>query len=171
MKTSILRLTLIAVACGLLLAVSSMAQTSPSAAASAGVTFSDLDAIADAITSSLITNVINQGKLQSSPPNGETTLAIGRITNNTSSRIDISVLVQKISMRLLPVGKIRLIAGQRLTEDKDQGKPQPDYILTGAITEERITEGGKKRSNYVCQFELNTKSNVLVWGGEKIITK
>jgi len=148
----------------------------------------DFGNAADTMVNSLIDNLINLNRLQSSVPSEPALLAISRITNNTGSQIDTDMLVKKIRVALLRTGKIQttttmglggpedpLAADQQnlkeFLEDKKGGARLPDYTLSGKIIEDRARAGSIRQSAFIFQLSLSSRAGIAVWEDEKTIVK
>jgi uncharacterized protein (TIGR02722 family) len=151
------------------------------------VNIQDFANAADTMVNSLIDNLINQGKLQSSVPSEPAMLAISRISNNTGSQFDMDLLVKKIRVALLRTGKVQTTTtmglggpedplaaeqqrAQEVFEDKKRSR-LPDYTLSGKIVEERSLAGRIYQSSFVFQLSLTSRAGVAVWEEEKTIVK
>lgn len=149
------------------------------------INIQDWTIAADAMTQSLIDDVINGGKLKS--PAGEPAiLAISRIKNETTQQIDTDLLIKKIRISLNKTGRVVTTTtfgvggaedplAKGLQQDKEfAGTAQPtraaDYTLSGKIIEDRTRQGKLRQSTYVFQLSL-TSGNLAIWEDEKTIVK
>src|ERR1041385_3708782 len=130
----------------------------------------DFAQAADAMTQSLIDNLINEGKLRSGVPDEPALMAISRIQNNTGQQIDTDLLVKKIRVTLNRTGKVQTstTVGLGGAEDplaKDQQKAKeffedkkhtrlPDYTLSGKIIQVKEQAGSVRQASYVFQLSL-----------------
>ena len=151
------------------------------------INIQDYSAAADTMINSLITSVINQGRLKSSP--GEPAiLGISRIVNNTSQHVDTDLLTKKIRVALNKTGRVVTtttsglggqgedpLAQQILKErEKAENKPLtrlPDYSLSGKLIENRVRHGNQMQASYVFQMTLTSQDGLAIWEEEKTITK
>jgi hypothetical protein len=147
----------------------------------------DFSQAADAMTQSLIDNLINPGKLQSGVADQPALMAISRILNNTGQQMDTDMLVKKIRVALNRTGKVQtsttigigdpedpLAAEQRKAQEFFDDKKQtrmPDYTLSGKIIEMRDQAGRIQQSAYVFQLSLSSAAGIAVWEDEKTIVK
>jgi uncharacterized protein (TIGR02722 family) len=147
----------------------------------------DFAQAADAMTQSLIDNLINAGKLQSAVPDEPALMAISRIQNNTGQQLDTDLLVKKIRVALNRTGKVQtsttigigdpedpLAADQRKAQEFFQDKKQtrlPDYTLSGKIIQMEDRAGRIQQSSYVFQLSLSSAAGIAVWEDEKTIVK
>ena len=147
----------------------------------------DFSQAADAMTQSLIDNLINPGNLKSAVPDEPALMAISRIQNDTAQQLDTDLLVKKIRIALNRTGKVQtsttigiggpedpLAADQQKAKEFFEDKKQtrlPDYTLSGKIVEVRESAGRVKQASYVFQLSLSSSSGIAVWEDEKTITK
>jgi uncharacterized protein (TIGR02722 family) len=147
----------------------------------------DFSQAADAMTQSLIDNLINAGQLKSAVADEPALMAISRIQNNTGQQLDTDLLVKKIRVALNRTGKVQTsttigLGGAEDPLAADQQKAQeffadkkhtrlPDYTLSGKIIEVRVGAGNVKQASYVFQLSLSSASGVAVWEEEKTIIK
>ncbi|RME91831.1 MAG: penicillin-binding protein activator LpoB [Verrucomicrobia bacterium] len=144
-----------------------------------GINIQDFAQAADAMTASLIDNLINPGRLKSSVPGEPALLAISRIVNNTSEQIDTDLLVKKIRVALLRTGKVQTsttiaFGGAEDPLVKELGGPprrMPDYTLSGKIIEVRARAGKVRQTSYVFQLSLSNMDGIAVWEDERTIVK
>jgi hypothetical protein len=152
-----------------------------------GINIQDFTQAADAMTASLIDNLINPGRLQSGEPGQPALLAISRIQNNTGQQMDTDLLVKKMRVALLQTGKVQtsttiayggpedpLAAEQQKAQQFFEGKKQtrlPDYTLSGKIIEDRTSAGRTKQTSYIFQLSLSSRAGIGVWEDERTIIK
>jgi hypothetical protein len=152
-----------------------------------GINIQDFSQAADAMTASLINNLINPGRLQSAAPNEPALLAISRIQNNTGQQLDTDMLVKKMRVALLQTGKVQtsttiayggpedpLAAEQQKAQEFFEDKKQtrlPDYTLSGKIIEDRAQAGRTKQTSYIFQLSLSSRAGIAVWEDERTIVK
>jgi uncharacterized protein (TIGR02722 family) len=151
------------------------------------INIQDFAQAADAMTASLIDNLINQGRLKSSVEGEPALLAISRIVNNTGEQVDIDLLVKKIRVALLRTGKVQtsttiayggpedpLAKEQQDAREFLNGgkKPRlPDYTLSGKIIENRVKAGRVEQTSYIFQLSLSSRDGIAVWEDERTIVK
>jgi len=152
-----------------------------------GINIQDFSQAADAMTASLINNLINPGQLKSGAPGEPALLAISRIQNNTGQQIDTDMLVKKMRVALLQTGKVQtsttiayggaedpLAAEQQRAQEffEDEKHTRlPDYTLSGKIIEDRAQAGRTKQTSYVFQLSLSSRGGIAVWEDERTIVK
>jgi uncharacterized protein (TIGR02722 family) len=152
-----------------------------------GINIQDFAQAANLMSQSLVDEVINPGKLESSVPGDPALMAVSEFRNNTSQHIDMDSLVKKIRVALNKTGKVQTstTAGLGGAEDplaEEQQKRSeffsdgqhartPDYTLSGKIIEMREQAGSTRQVSYVFQLSLSSKTGVAVWEDEKTITK
>ena len=152
-----------------------------------GINIQDFSQAADAMTASLIDNLINPGRLKSGAPGEPALLAISRIQNNTGQQLDTDLLVKKIRVALLQTGKIQtsttiayggpedpLAAEQQKAQEFFEGENHsrlPDYTLSGKIIEDRTQAGRVKQTSYIFQLSLSSRAGIGVWEDERTIVK
>lgn len=146
---------------------------------------------ADNMTQTLIeSGVLDRG----AAAKGDTpVIAISRIVNNTTERIDTDMLTKKIRVNLNRSGKALtttvialggkaedpLAKGENERADffNDGDDPtvkveRPDFTLSGKIIEDRASAGKVKQTTYVFQLSLtDVKRGLAVWEDETPITK
>ena len=105
-------------------------------------------------------------------------LQIGQITNDTGTNFDTSVLLSKMTVPLVNAGRVTLIESDAVASAarKNAGSsakvPQPDFVLSGKILEDRSNAGSTRQSSFVFQLTLvEVKRSVAIWKDEKIVTK
>lgn len=151
------------------------------------INIQDYAAAADTMIDSLITSVINGGRLKSA--NGEPAiLGISRIINNTSQHVDTDLLTKKIRVALNKTGRVVTTTtyglggqgedplAQQILKDREkvENKPLtrlPDYSLSGKLIEQRVRSGNTQQASYVFQLTLTSQDGLAVWEEEKTITK
>jgi uncharacterized protein (TIGR02722 family) len=152
-----------------------------------GINIQDFSQAADAMTASLIDNLINPGQLKSNEPGEPALLAISRIQNNTGQQMDTDMLVKKMRVALLQTGKVQtsttiayggaedpLAAEQQAAQEffNDESQPRmPDYTLSGKIIEDRASAGRTKQTSYIFQLSLSSRAGIAVWEDERTIVK
>jgi hypothetical protein len=152
-----------------------------------GINIQDFSQAADAMTASLINNLINPGRLKSAAPNEPALLAISRIQNNTGQQLDTDLLVKKMRVALLQTGKVQtsttiayggpedpLAAEQQKAQEffEDEKHTRlPDYTLSGKIIEDRTQAGRTKQTSYIFQLSLSSRAGIGVWEDERTIVK
>jgi len=152
-----------------------------------GINIQDFSQAADAMTASLINNLINPGQLKSGVPDEPALLAISRISNNTGQQLDTDMLVKKMRVALLQTGKVQtsttiayggpedpLAAEQQKAQEFFEDKKHtrlPDYTLSGKIIEDRTSAGRTKQTSYIFQLSLSSRSGIAVWEDERTIVK
>lgn len=152
-----------------------------------GINIQDFSQAADAMTGSLIDNLINPGMLKSSVAGEPALLAISRIQNNTGQQLDTDLLVKKMRVALLQTGKVQtsttiayggpedpLAAEQQKAQEFFEDKPHnrlPDYTLSGKIIEDRTSAGRTKQTSYIFQLSLSSRAGIAVWEDERTIVK
>lgn len=152
-----------------------------------GINIQDFSQAADAMTASLIDNLINPGRLESSEPGQPALLAISRIQNNTGQQLDTDLLVKKMRVALLQTGKVQtsttiayggpedpLAAEQQMAQEffeDDEHPRRPDYTLSGKIIEDRTSAGRTKQTSYIFQLSLSSRAGIAVWEDERTIVK
>ncbi|MCB1125389.1 MAG: penicillin-binding protein activator LpoB [Verrucomicrobiae bacterium] len=144
-----------------------------------GINLQDFAQAADAMTASLIDNLINPGLLKSGVPNEPALLAISRILNNTGQQFDTDLLIKKIRVALLRTGKVQTsttiaFGGVEDPLVADLGGPpkrNPDYTLSGKIIEDRTKAGNVRQSSYIFQLSLSSLNGIAVWEDERTIVK
>jgi len=152
-----------------------------------GINIQDFSQAADAMTASLIDNLINPGMLKSSEPGEPALMAISRIQNNTGQQLDTDLLVKKMRVALLRTGKIQtsttiayggaedpLAAEQQQAQeffDDEKHNRLPDYTLSGKIIEDRTSAGRTKQTSYIFQLSLSSRAGIGVWEDERTIVK
>ena len=157
-----------------------------------GLDSQDFEQAAQESLNSLISsNALNK------PGGGRYVVAIGKIINDTTIRIDTDMLVKKIRIGMLQSGKAVIttaIAGNsnnvddliydvRELRDNDEFKKDtiagkgtlyaPDFSLTGKIVQ-RIARTGKNRQlvEYYLQLTLtDIKSGLAYWENESVVRK
>lgn len=157
-----------------------------------GLDSQDFEQAAQESLNSLISsNALNK------PGGGRYVVAIGRIINDTTIRIDTDMLVKKIRIGMLQSGKAVIttaIAGNsnnvddliydvRELRDNDEFKKDtiagkgtlyaPDFSLTGKIVQ-RIARTGKNKQlvEYYLQLTLtDIKSGLAYWENESVVRK
>lgn len=146
---------------------------------------------ADNMTQTLIeSGVLDRG----AAAKGDTpVIAISRIVNNTTERIDTDMLTKKIRVNLNRSGKALtttvialggkaedpLAKGENERADffNDGDDPtvkveRPDFTLSGKIIEDRASAGKVQQTTYVFQLSLtDVKRGLAVWEDETPITK
>jgi len=152
-----------------------------------GINIQDFSQAADAMTASLIDNLINPGMLKSAEPGEPALMAISRIQNNTGQQLDTDMLVKKMRVALLRTGKIQTSTtiayggaedplaaeqqkAQEFFEDKKHSR-LPDYTLSGKIIEDRTSAGRTKQTSYIFQLSLSSRAGIGVWEDERTIVK
>ena len=151
------------------------------------INIQDFEQASDKMVTSLIDNLINEGKLRSGDPNEPALLAISRIVNSTGQQLETDLLVKKIRVALNRTGKVQTsttvgIGGAEDQLAADQQKAQeffedkkhsrlPDYTLSGKIIELRDKAGSTRQASYVFQLSLSSNKGVAVWEEEETITK
>jgi uncharacterized protein (TIGR02722 family) len=152
-----------------------------------GINIQDFSQAADAMTASLIDNLINPGQLKSGAPGEPALLAISRIQNNTGQQLDTDMLVKKMRVALLRTGKVvtsttiayggpedplaaEQQAAQEFFEDEKHSR-LPDYTLSGKIIEDRASAGRTKQTSYIFQLSLSSRAGIGVWEDERTIVK
>jgi uncharacterized protein (TIGR02722 family) len=152
-----------------------------------GINIQDFSQAADAMTASLIDNLINPGQLKSGAPGEPALLAISRIQNNTGQQLDTDMLVKKMRVALLRTGKVQTSttiayggpedplaaeqqAAQEFLEDENHSR-LPDYTLSGKIIEDRTSAGRTKQTSYTFQLSLSSRAGIGVWEDERTIVK
>lgn len=152
-----------------------------------GINIQDFSQAADAMTASLIDNLINPGQLKSGEAGEPALLAISRIQNNTGQQLDTDLLVKKMRVALLQTGKIQtsttygyggaedpLAAEQQAAQeffDDEKHTRLPDYTLSGKIIEDRVQAGRVKQTSYIFQLSLSSRAGIAVWEDERTIVK
>lgn len=145
----------------------------------------------EALNSLLASNTLNK------PGGGRYVVAIGRIVNDTTLRIDTDMLIKKIRIGMLQSGKAVIttaIAGNssgvddliydvRELRDNDEFKQDtiaekgtiyaPDFSLTGKILQRIARTGNNKQLvEYYVQLTLtDVKSGLAYWESESIVRK
>lgn len=145
----------------------------------------------ESLNSLLASDVLNQ------PGGGRYVVAIGKVVNDTTLRIDTDMLIKKIRIGMLQSGKAVIttaIAGNtnnvddiiydvRELRDNDEFKQDtiagkgtlyaPDLSLTGKILQ-RISRTGKNKQlvEYYLQLTLtDIKSGLAYWENESVVRK
>jgi len=145
----------------------------------------------EALNSLIASNVLNK------PGGGRYVVAIGKVINDTTVRIDTDMLVKKIRIGMLQSGKavitnaiasnsnnvddliydVRELRGNdEFKQDTIAGKGTlyaPDFSLTGKILQ-RISRTGKNKQlvEYYLQLTLtDIKSGLAYWENESIVRK
>jgi uncharacterized protein (TIGR02722 family) len=152
-----------------------------------GINIQDFSQAADAMTASLIDNLINPGQLKSGAPGEPALLAISRIQNNTGQQLDTDLLVKKMRVALLQTGKVQtsttiayggpedpLAAEQQKAQEffnDEKHARLPDYTLSGKIIEDRTSAGRTKQTSYIFQLSLSSRAGIAVWEDERTIVK
>lgn len=144
-----------------------------------GINIQDFSQAADAMTASLIDNLINPGLLKSRAPNEPALLAISRIVNNTGQQFDTDMLIKKIRVTLLRTGKVQTsttiafggVEDPLVAELGGPPKRNPDYTLSGKIIEDRTRAGNVRQSSYIFQLALSSLDGIAVWEDERTIVK
>ena len=151
------------------------------------INIQDYAAAADTMINSLITSVINAGRLQSSPGQ-PAILGISRIVNNTSQHVDTDLLTKKIRVALNKTGRVVTTTtyglggqgedplAQQILKEREQAENKPltrlpDYSLSGKLIEQRVRVGNQMQASYVFQMTLTSQDGLAVWEEEKTITK
>jgi len=145
----------------------------------------------------MVRSMLESDRLQARPDGQPRVMAISRITNDTTLRININELLQTIRRELSNSGRIvtstviglegpsdplAMQARQQLRQsgEFDQrtvaGRGQavaPDLSLSGQIIGRRtVLDGGAQRMDYTFQLTLtNIRTTVAVWEGQEIITR
>ncbi|XKM13692.1 penicillin-binding protein activator LpoB [Orbaceae bacterium ac157xtp] len=196
-KKSNIKLTLLSFLLGTLLIgcasdVEYVTQDNEKEAVSLGLDSQDFEhAAQESLNSLLISNALNK------PGGGRYVVAIGKVVNDTTLRIDTDMLIKKIRMGMLQSGKAVItvaVAGNtngvddliydvRELRDNDEFKQEtiagkgtliaPDFSLTGKILQ-RIARTGKNKQlvEYYLQLSLtDIKSGLVYWEGESIVRK
>jgi uncharacterized protein (TIGR02722 family) len=152
-----------------------------------GVNLQDFSQAADAMTASLINNLINPGNLKSGVAGEPALLAISRVVNSTGQQFDTDMLVKKIRVALLRTGKVYtsstiayggaedplaadLQKADELLGDKARNR-LPDYTLSGKILEDRTRAGNTRQTSYIFQLSLSSRGGIAVWEEERTIVK
>ncbi|WP_392561357.1 penicillin-binding protein activator LpoB [Orbus sturtevantii] len=161
-------------------------------AISLGLDSQDFESAAqEALNSLLASNALNK------PGGGRYVVAIGKVINDTTLRIDTDMLVKKIRIGMLQSGKavitsaiagnsnnvddliydVRELRGNdEFKQDTIAGKGTlyaPDFSLTGKILQ-RISRTGKNKQlvEYYLQLTLtDIKSGLAYWENESIVRK
>jgi penicillin-binding protein activator len=152
------------------------------------INMQDWNMAAEAMINSLVTDVVDKGKLESADgPGRPSILAISRIVNNTGQQIDTDLLVKQIRVQLNKTGKVltsttlglggpedplaaesqkqrEAVAGQAIAR-------RPDYTLSGKIIEDRSQVGSVRESTYSFQLSLTSRDGLAIWEDLKNITK
>lgn len=152
-----------------------------------GINIQDFSQAADAMTASLIDNLINPGQLKSGAPGEPALLAISRIQNNTGQQLDTDLLVKKMRVALLRTGKVQtsttiayggaedpLAAEQQAAQEffeEEKHSRLPDYTLSGKIIEDRASAGRTRQTSYIFQLSLSSRAGIGVWEDERTIVK
>jgi uncharacterized protein (TIGR02722 family) len=151
------------------------------------VNLQDFSQAADAMTASLINNLINPGNLKSGVAGEPALLAISRVVNSTGQQFDTDMLVKKIRVALLRTGKVYtsstiayggaedplaadLQKADELLGDKARNR-LPDYTLSGKILEDRTRAGNTRQTSYIFQLSLTSRGGIAVWEDERTIVK
>ena len=81
-------------------------------------------------------------------------------------------------MPLVNAGRVTLIESDAVASAarKNAGSsakvPQPDFVLSGKILEDRSNAGSTRQSSFIFQLTLvEVKRSVAIWKDEKIVTK
>jgi len=135
----------------------------------------------DAAASEISQLVLECGAIKS-PPDRPAILMVSKFRNDTQDfNLPIGVLTDKITDKFNASGK-----AQGMTDDpaareimkknnllgKGPKPPDPDYTLTGSVTQIRAKEGRTNQSTFIFHLKLNdTHTGTSVWQGEKQITK
>ena len=151
------------------------------------INIQDFANAAQALTQSLIEQVIAQGRLQRSDPNKPAILAISRIVNNTAQHVDTDLLIKKMRVELNRTGEIltttTLAYGgveDPLAEQTQQYRefigesqriPLPDYTLTAKIIGDYARENRTRQMSYTFQMSLTNKDGLAIWEDEIVIVK
>lgn len=151
------------------------------------INIQDFANAAQALTQSLIEQVIAQGRLQRSDPNKPAMLAISRIVNNTAQHVDTDLLIKKMRVELNRTGEIltttTLAYGgveDPLAEQTQQYRefigesqriPLPDYTLTAKIIGDYARENRTRQMSYIFQMSLTNKDGLAIWEDEVVIVK
>jgi len=115
-------------------------------------------------------------------------LAMSRIVNNTTRRVDIDLLTRKIRVQLnqSDVARTTTVGGlgeaedplaKQIREQEGKKKPRPDFTLSGKISQvradaDRTFRADVKQTTYVFQLSLtDVDSGLAVWEDERQITK
>jgi hypothetical protein len=139
--------------------------------------------------SAMVQSLLNSGKLEDAPRR-PAVMAISRITNSTTERIDTDLLIKNIRVSLNNSGKVVTTTTVGLggkVEDplaKDSQAMQdfynntnrqppnlPDYTLSGKILENRAQASSTKQVTYTFQLSLSDRNGIAVWEEFKQITK
>jgi PBP1b-binding outer membrane lipoprotein LpoB len=143
------------------------------------INIQDFAQAADAMTASLIDNLINPGQLRSGVPGQPALLAISRIQNSTGMQLDTDLLVKKMRVALLRTGKVVTSTTINVSGEPEDplaarfqtGSRPPDYTLSGKIIEDRTSAGKIRQSAFVFQLSLSSNDGIGVWEDEKTIVK
>ncbi|QBG47991.1 penicillin-binding protein activator LpoB [Verrucomicrobia bacterium S94] len=137
----------------------------------------------------MVQSLLTSGRLENAPRQ-PAVLAISRITNNTQQMVDTDALVKKIRVQLNKSGKVvttttiglggaaedPLAKSQAeynaFMNDEKPAVAQPDFSLSGKLTESRTNAGRKKQVTYAFHLSLTQISTGLaIWEDEVEITK
>ncbi len=149
------------------------------------INIQDWNEAADRMIDSLLTS----GVLEDAPQQ-PSVMAVSRIVNNTSLRVDTNMLTGKIRRDLNQSGKVLTtttigLGGrvedplaqserefQEFMEDRPTEQRRPYFTLSGRIMEDQVRAGRTRQTTYIFQLamtEVNT--GLAVWEDEVQITK
>ena len=156
-----------------------------------GIDYRDFEKIA----SKLVASLLNSGAVNK-PAGGRYVLAISRIKNDTTQRIDTSQLIKKIRVALLQSGKVVVTTAVSANGAEDNMSMQarklrnsaefnqktvakkgqmvaPELSLSGQIFERSIQISRKKQQvEYYFQLSLtDIATGLAYWEGEEVISK
>lgn len=127
----------------------------------------------------LVARLLNSGAIDATAGD-PAILAVSRIVNNTSDRVDVDLLTRKIRVALSTTGLVRTTtviglggAEDPLAQQQATSAPvAPDYSLSGKLIEVRAQAGRTRQSSFVFQLVLTEiPTGLAAWEGEETITK
>lgn len=144
----------------------------------------------------LVRSMLESGRLQPRPDGQPRVMAISRITNDTTLRINTNELTQLVSVELNNSGRVVTTTAVGLDGPPDPLAMQtrqlrqsgefnqrtvaargqmvaPDLSLSGNIIQRSTrVDGGAMRVDYVFQLNLtNIRTGIALWQGQEVITR
>ncbi|MBY0334997.1 MAG: penicillin-binding protein activator LpoB [Acetobacteraceae bacterium] len=144
----------------------------------------------------LVRSMLDSGRLQPRPDGQPRVMAISRITNDTTLRINTNELVQLVSVELNNSGRVvtttavglegpsdpLAMASRQLRQSGEFNQRTvaargqmiaPDLSLSGNIIQRtNRVDGGAQRIDYVFQLNLtNIRTGIALWQGQEVITR
>jgi uncharacterized protein (TIGR02722 family) len=144
----------------------------------------------------MVRSMLDSGRLGSGPGGQPRVMAISRITNDTTLRINTNELTQLVSVELSNSGRVVTTTAVGLDGPSDPLAMQsrvlrqsgefnqrtvaargqmiaPDLSLSGNIIQRsNRVDGGAMRVDYVFQLNLtNIRTGIALWQGQEVITR